>query len=512
LVRRRATAKAFGKPLCVTDFVGAAYGQVYEMPHKGAPRAVSGPLVPTLEMEEGADAGALDNRAIKERSGAQTVSHQAIEALKAAGASGADIVEQVARGSRTFGSKTEHSRAKWLRGKKGRWLRRFQLLPASAYDVAAAHHARAEHSEREGECPVRSDSLAMALSLADVRSGQSVLVADGAGGGVAAAAWRRMGRRGRMVLPHAGARPSMTSLDVVGDEDVSRVDGSEARGGVLAWRRHPDMAVVRWAELAEAAPDGRLVQAEEVKEEEAGAEAGAEAEAVTAGKRSREEEGEGSGEAAGGGRGAKRPRPESAPPAAADDDADTQAGDASATGRDGGAPPSGAAPSSEPRVAPSSAPSPSQLRSWLASGLDAAVIALPTDPLEPCLLAARLLRPGACLAALCLHEAPLARAAAALRDSGMCRDVQLRTLFRRTIQVQPHATRPEMLMHAAPGWVLSAQVVLHPYSAVRPTNRDVEEHFAPRHDLPSTAPVVVDVPAPAAPVMAEEDATPTAEA
>ncbi|KAA0150964.1 hypothetical protein FNF29_04854 [Cafeteria roenbergensis] len=556
-VRGRGKMRVFGCNFSVLDLVGTPYGQVFEVPAKGAPVPVDGPLMPRLDFEDadaadtaggavadalpassssssssagaaaseaasaagygGVTAGGVDNRHIKGTGEAQSLSTAEVESLKASGVSGADMVSLVAKSSSTFAAKTELSRKKWLKAKKGRWLRRFQLLPASAHDVASALHAKHESVARPGSTAVRSDSLSLALALADVRSGATVLVSDDAGGSVAAAVWRRLAAAGRLVIVHSAAKPWLPALDVVGsgrpinasrgetdagqkgdtdsrDGKAGSADASRAGdtitppsalagddGSVLPWRRHPRIAVVTWDDLAAIAPDGCLVAP--------GPAVALPAETETSPANS-----------SSGGSAAKRPRAESGDePASSGAVADatlapaakrahlageTAADEAEESGKVAGSAPSSAAAALE-------SPTRADLHDWLATGVDSVVMALSTDPLHPCLAASRLLRPGGCMAVHGACPGPLARAAAALRDNGLCRDVTLRTMFLRQMQVQPRATRPPMIMHTAPGYLLAGMAGTHPYLAVRPSMADVAAVAAPRRRPPSTAPVTL---------------------
>jgi tRNA (adenine58-N1)-methyltransferase non-catalytic subunit len=136
------------------------------------------------------------------------------------------------------------------------------------------------------------------------------------------------------------------------------------------------------------------------------------------------------------------------------------------------------------------------LNDWIAEGLDAAIVALTSDPLEPVILMTRLVRPGGHIAVFCESPEPLSRIAIALRSNAIAQCVALQSLFQRTYQVKPRATHPMMAMNAASGFLLTAQVMAHPFSAVRPA---LSSLFGSTTSPPSTAPVrISSVPPPVA--------------
>jgi hypothetical protein len=422
---------------------------------------------------------AEDNRNLKNIAPDLAVRREVTETLREQGASAEELVESIAKTSDTFSNKTAMSQKKYIRTKKARLVKRIQLLPASPADIAHSHRHRAE-TGKPGVVAVRADMLGLMLCHANLGTGGSALVVDESGGGVAYAVWRKIGSGGRLVLPYAG-KLWMPLFDTAPPSAATGSRDTHVAGTMLPWRQHLHIAAVPWTYISGVcAPDGALVQAAPEPEMLL--------HSTRPPKRARQ-----------------RAQDDAATPADNDDDDDDADDDDDGGDEDdddGGASASAsssaASGSSQASAAPvADPPTAAEFHHWIAGGVDSAVIVTASHPLEAVLAATRIVRPGGQIAVFSITPAPLAEVASALRGEGICRDVRVQSLFLREQQIMPSATHPMMNMHAASGYLLSGQVVVHPYLAVRPQVKDLSKSAAPDSKRkPSTAPVAISVPPP----------------
>lgn len=148
---------------------------------------------------------------------AQALQHDAIDALRASGAKGSEIVAALVAGSSTFASKTTLSQQKWVRRKTRKHIVRVSIRRPSAAALAA-HAARGRggtssnggsSSHTGGNAAIgclRPEGVALLLNLGGVGPGAKVLVVDGVGGLLAASVAERLGGHGLAVVAFGGSR------------------------------------------------------------------------------------------------------------------------------------------------------------------------------------------------------------------------------------------------------------------------------------------------------------------
>ncbi|KCV67928.1 hypothetical protein H696_05654 [Fonticula alba] len=188
------------------QLVGLNFGWTYERIGTGAGRLV--PLA-TEEVDradlhsvqaglaiEAADGRtSADNRNLIDTNTSQDLTQDDILKLKGEGVSGAELIDAIIAGSKTFAEKTEFSQAKYIKRKQERHLRTIQILKTSLMNVAEHYYTR--HPSRIMN--IRPDTLSQMLSYANVQPGARVVVLDDCGGLVTAAALSRVGDSGLVV-------------------------------------------------------------------------------------------------------------------------------------------------------------------------------------------------------------------------------------------------------------------------------------------------------------------------
>lgn len=139
----------------------------------------------------------------------QTMTQEDIAKLKAAGATGDEIIRAVAAASKTFEGKTEYSQEKWLRKKHAKYSTDMQVLAPTPQNIIAALLER----EPRKILSLRDDTLAQLLSSANVAAGSVTLVVDGASGLVTGAAALRQGGQGAIISLHVAPVPSLPLMN-----------------------------------------------------------------------------------------------------------------------------------------------------------------------------------------------------------------------------------------------------------------------------------------------------------
>lgn len=156
------------------------------------------------------------NASLQDAGGAaQSLKHDEIDALRASGARGSEIVAALVAGSSTFASKTALSQQKWVKRKVRKHVVRVSIRRPSAAALAA-HAARGRggtssnggsSSHTGGNAAIgclRPEGVALLLNLGGVGPRAKVLVVDGVGGLLAAAVAERLGGHGLAVVAFGG--------------------------------------------------------------------------------------------------------------------------------------------------------------------------------------------------------------------------------------------------------------------------------------------------------------------
>ncbi|CAI5462455.1 unnamed protein product, partial [Closterium sp. Yama58-4] len=127
-------------------------------------------------------------------------------------ASGHEVVRALAANSVSFHTKTDFAQEKYLRKKQKKHAPRLVARFPTADSVCEAYFAKAP--ARIGF--LRPDSLAMLLAMANVGAHSHLLVLDGTGGLITAAAAQRMGGHGAICSAFYGSHVSHApSIDII---------------------------------------------------------------------------------------------------------------------------------------------------------------------------------------------------------------------------------------------------------------------------------------------------------
>ena len=197
-----------------TDLVDASFGQLFTLQNKALVPTTRDALNITLE----AGGGKKDNRDLDDDNKAQSLDADAIKDMRSRGETGAAIIGALAEGSATWDSKTEFSKAKWLKRKAKKYLPWVQVLEPTANAIAEAYFVRAAGKGRA----VRPDAVAQLLARGNVRAGARVVVVDACHGVVAGAVAERCGETGAVLLLYEGQQATMDAVKKFNFSDALR--------------------------------------------------------------------------------------------------------------------------------------------------------------------------------------------------------------------------------------------------------------------------------------------------
>lgn len=201
------------------DIIGDPFGFTYEI---GADMELS--LVDvSIECDEDDQMGAEQTMTGHKitATGLQQLTSEEIEALKSQGVSGAEIIARVTEGHTAFEHKTEYSKEKYLKRKKQKFLQQFTPYAIGSTELIDIYLDK----DPTRIYNISPETLALALSMGNIRPGGNYLVADETPGVLVAAMLERIGGEGSITVVHENEHPNLDCLKYlsVSDEDRERL-------------------------------------------------------------------------------------------------------------------------------------------------------------------------------------------------------------------------------------------------------------------------------------------------
>uniref|UniRef100_A0A803L7D0 tRNA (adenine(58)-N(1))-methyltransferase non-catalytic subunit TRM6 n=1 Tax=Chenopodium quinoa TaxID=63459 RepID=A0A803L7D0_CHEQI len=210
-----ATLKIGKKNFSLQPIVGCPFGSSFRV-ENGKDGPYLSRVVPSEEEggnihEEGNVTAeeSRDNRALVDNNTAQSLTGEDIDEMRRQGATGEQIVEALIANSTTFENKTSFSQEKYRLRKQKKYAPKVLVRRPFVRSICDAYFRK--YPARIG-C-LRSDSLALLLSMANVTAHSDVLVVDMVGGIVTGAVAERLGGTGYVCNMHLGVTPH--SLEIV---------------------------------------------------------------------------------------------------------------------------------------------------------------------------------------------------------------------------------------------------------------------------------------------------------
>ncbi|KAK4051812.1 tRNA (adenine(58)-N(1))-methyltransferase non-catalytic subunit trm6 [Microbotryomycetes sp. JL201] len=182
------------------QLIGKPYGPAYEVTDSGLQMLQS-----TLDEIEETEA---TNEFI--RSAADGMSYEDIQALRNDGLSGREIIAKQIEQHAAYDLKTEYSKDKYKKRKEAKYVKAFTLIEPTAHNVCEYNFEK-EAVKIRG---IRPDTLSQIMTIANVRPGGRLLVAEDVHGLIVAAAAERMAGQGRIfVVSDTDSPPDLHIMD-----------------------------------------------------------------------------------------------------------------------------------------------------------------------------------------------------------------------------------------------------------------------------------------------------------
>ncbi|KAJ3048769.1 tRNA (adenine(58)-N(1))-methyltransferase non-catalytic subunit TRM6, partial [Rhizophlyctis rosea] len=184
----------------VNDVLGKPFDVPFEVYDRNRARLVASyTQIAAFDIE--ADDSA-NNKDLVEDQNSQQLSYTDIEEMKKQGLKGdvdsQEMIKKIIENSKTFESKTEFSKAKYIKKKEKKFSKVFTLKKPTARALCM-HYYRTDPTKTK---ELRVDTLAQMLAFGGVRANSRILVSDDYGGLVTAALVERMGGLGTVMALH----------------------------------------------------------------------------------------------------------------------------------------------------------------------------------------------------------------------------------------------------------------------------------------------------------------------
>lgn len=192
------TAKIGKVNVPTAPLVSLSYGTVIELNNKTIFPASSDEIEPDLNTNLNFQSTqSKDNRDVNTKlsSTSQTLTNDDITKMKSEGSSGGDIVLSLCNSSTTFASKTDFSKAKYIKRKQQKYQPRARIVRCNASTICDVLNAK----NAMKILSLRSDTLGSILTFGNVFSGMRTMVFDQASGMVVGSVAERMGGAGRII-------------------------------------------------------------------------------------------------------------------------------------------------------------------------------------------------------------------------------------------------------------------------------------------------------------------------
>ncbi|KAH9607054.1 hypothetical protein KSS87_013829 [Heliosperma pusillum] len=195
-----ATLKVGKKSCSLQPIIGCPFGSLFSV-ESGKDGMFLSPVLPTddesntvQEDEKAASEELRDNRALVDNNTAQSLTGEDIDELRKQGATGDQIVEALIANSATFENKTSFSQEKYRLRKQKKYAPRVLVRRPFVRSISDTYFKK--NPTKIGY--LRSDSLSLLLSMANITAHSDVLLLDMVGGLVTGAVAERLGGTGNV--------------------------------------------------------------------------------------------------------------------------------------------------------------------------------------------------------------------------------------------------------------------------------------------------------------------------
>lgn len=220
------------------ELINRHFGYTYEvMPDKTLK------LVDLQAVTVDADGGGVTEQTMQgdqiDYLGTNTLSMAEIEDLKKQGLKGEDIIAKITESHQDFEKKTEFSKAKYLKRKKQKYLSHVTPEPITSSVLLNVYMEK----EASRVLNMGEESLALLLSLANIRPGGHYLVMDETPSVIVTAILERLGGRGSVTILHETEHANVDGLKYFEDwvpKDEGKVEDHMVKTTNLIDLLHPE--------------------------------------------------------------------------------------------------------------------------------------------------------------------------------------------------------------------------------------------------------------------------------
>lgn len=205
---------------------GNSEGDLEDETNKDADGQVKGPqlrIVPALDTADETTKDELlpeeNNKNLHYDPEAMTLSMDQIEALKRSSLnSGREVIDKMIQAHSSFDKKTTFSQEKYVKRKEQKFLRRFQPNALGSAEILELYTEKEARNNGGALAPelMSQESLALMLSLANVRPGGTYFVVDDTSAGIIVIALlERMQGKGTIVVGHSNEHANLDALKYI---------------------------------------------------------------------------------------------------------------------------------------------------------------------------------------------------------------------------------------------------------------------------------------------------------
>lgn len=189
------------------NLIGQKFGYTYEITGDKSVQQVEPPSFDAEDNEEDVTSQTMTGDQI-DYLGTNTLSMEEIEQLKREGKKGEDIIEKIINSHQDFDKKTEFAKAKYLKRKKMKYLQHFTPEPITSQQLLEIYTEK----DRSRVMNMGMESLAMLLSLANVRPGGHYLVVDETPSLIVVAILEKLNGQGSVTIVHENEHTNLDAL------------------------------------------------------------------------------------------------------------------------------------------------------------------------------------------------------------------------------------------------------------------------------------------------------------
>ncbi|KAF2077639.1 hypothetical protein CYY_001026 [Polysphondylium violaceum] len=212
-VRKPYKTKIGKQQIDISSIIGESFYSLFQVSGTGLKKVTQKELEDAMnsltELNKSEDA---NNSNLDQNHTAQKLSQQDIIDMKTKGTDSDVIIKTLIENSASFQSKTAYSQIKYLKKKLKKYKTIVKVVRPTLKSLTQANYSK----DPRKICNLRFDTFGQLLTLANIRSGQSVLTVETTMGLVTGSIAERMGSQGTILNAYIGKGPSLSIVNSFG--------------------------------------------------------------------------------------------------------------------------------------------------------------------------------------------------------------------------------------------------------------------------------------------------------